>query len=51
LDAVLFVVREGKASQIDVEKTIEEVKADNLLGVIYIDARVFMKNSSYYYYE
>jgi len=51
LDATLFVVREGKASKSDVEKVIEEFKAHNLLGVVYNDARVFMKNSSYYYYE
>lgn len=51
LDATLFVVREGKANKSDVEKTIEEFKAHNLLGIVYNDARVFMKNSSYYYYE
>ncbi len=51
LDATLFVVREGKANQGDVENTIEEFKAHNLLGVVYNDARVFVKNSSYYYYE
>ncbi len=51
LDATLFVVREGKAGKSDVEKTIEEFKAHNLLGVVYNDARVFMKNPSYYYYE
>ncbi len=51
LDATLFVVREGKASKSDVEKTIEEFKSHNLLGVVYNDARVFTKNSRYYYYE
>jgi exopolysaccharide/PEP-CTERM locus tyrosine autokinase len=51
LDATLFVVREGKASKSDVEKSIEEFKAHNLLGVVYNDARIFMKSSSYYYYE
>jgi capsular exopolysaccharide synthesis family protein len=51
LDATLFVVREGKAGKSDVEKTIEEFKSHNLLGIVYNDARVFVKSSSYYYYE
>ena len=49
VDATLFVVREGKADKSDVEKTIEIFKDHNLLGVIYNDARVFMKSSNYYY--
>ena len=51
LDATLFVVREGKANREDVVKTIEEFKQHNLLGVVYNDARVFMKSSNYYYYD
>ena len=52
LDATLFVVREGKASKTDVIKTLEEFKNHNLLGVVYNDAHVFLKNSNdYYYYD
>ncbi len=51
LDATLFVVREGKANKEDVVKTIEEFKHHNLLGVVYNDARVFLKSSNYYYYD
>ncbi|MCF6266078.1 MAG: polysaccharide biosynthesis tyrosine autokinase [Desulfuromusa sp.] len=51
LDATLFVVREGKANKEDVVKTLEEFKGHNLLGVVYNDARIFLKNSSYYYYD
>jgi len=50
VDAVLFVVREGKANRQDVEKVIEEFKTHNLLGVIYNDAKRFMKKKGYYYY-
>ena len=52
LDATLFVVREGKANKEDVIKTLEEFKDHNLLGVVYNDAHVFLKNSNdYYYYD
>lgn len=52
LDATLFVVREGKANKEDVIKTLEEFKEHNLLGVVYNDAHVFLKNSNdYYYYD
>ena len=51
LDAVLFVVREGKAKKEDVVKTLEEFKQYNLLGVVYNDAHAFMKSSRYYYYD
>ena len=51
LDAILFVVREGKANKEDVVKAIEEFKGHNILGTVYNDARVFLKNSSYYYYD
>ncbi len=51
LDATLFVVREGKANKEDVVKTLEEFKGHNLLGVVYNDARIFLRNSSYYYYD
>ena len=50
LDATLFVVREGKASKADVIKTLEEFKDHNLLGVVYNDAHVFLKNTNEYYY-
>ena len=50
LDATLFVVREGQANKDDVIKTLEEFKDHNLLGVVYNDAHVFLKNSGKYYY-
>ena len=50
LDATLFVVREGQANKEDVIKTLEEFKDHNLLGVVYNDAHVFLKNSGKYYY-
>jgi Mrp family chromosome partitioning ATPase len=50
IDAVLFVVREGKAEREDVEKTLKELKTGNFLGVVYNDARSFIKKPSCYYY-
>lgn len=50
VDATLFVVREGKAKEEDIIKMLEEYKHHNLLGVVYNDARVLMKNQSYYGY-
>lgn len=50
VDAVLFVVREGKADIDDVKKTLKEFTSDALLGVIYNDARTFAKKPSCYYY-
>lgn len=50
VDATLFVVREGKAKQEDLLKTLEDFKDHNLLGVIYNDAHTLLKNQSYYYY-
>lgn len=50
IDAVLFVVREGRADRVDVEKTLKELKADTFLGVVYNDARSFIKKPNYCYY-
>lgn len=50
VDSTLFVVREGKAGRSDVQKTLEEFKEHNLLGVVYNDAHMFMKKQDYYYY-
>lgn len=50
VDSTLFVVREGKANRADIEKTLEEFKEHHLLGVVYNDARMFMKKQDYYYY-
>ena len=50
VDSVLFVVREGKANKADLMKTLEDMKAHNLLGVVYNDAYQFMKKQDYYYY-
>ncbi len=50
VDAILFVVREGKAELEDVKKTLKEFKPDALLGVIYNDAHSFAKKPSCYYY-
>jgi len=50
VDAILFVVREGKAKSEDVEKTLEDLKGHNLLGIVYNDAHVFLKSQGYDYY-
>lgn len=50
VDAILFVVREGKAKSEDVVKTLEDLKGHNLLGVVYNDAHVFLKSQGYDYY-
>lgn len=50
VDAVLFVVREGKADLEDVKKTLKEFQSEALLGVIYNDVRSFAKKPSCYYY-
>ncbi|WP_020676394.1 XrtA-associated tyrosine autokinase [Geopsychrobacter electrodiphilus] len=50
VDAILFVVREGKAELEDVKKTLKEFSSGNLLGVVYNDARSFVKKPSCYYY-
>ena len=50
VDASLFVVREGRANKDDLLKTLEEFKEHNLLGVVYNDAKMFMKKQDYYYY-
>ncbi len=50
VDSVLFVVREGKANKADLIKTLEDMRANNLLGVVYNDAYQFMKKKEYYYY-
>lgn len=50
VDSTLFVVREGKATKSDISKTLASFKKNNLLGVVYNDAHVFMKKQNYYYY-
>ncbi len=50
VDSTLFVVREGKAVKHTLFKTLEEFKAQNLLGVVYNDAHTFIKKQDYYYY-
>jgi len=50
LDGTLFVVREGRVDREDLQKTIEDFKGHNLLGVIYNDAHMFLKKHDYYYY-
>lgn len=50
VDATLFVVREGRADMEDVEKTLEEFKEHNLLGIVYNDAHSFLRRQAYYYY-
>lgn len=50
VDACLFVVREGKANKDDLLKTLEGFKEQNLLGIVYNDAHMFMKKQDYYYY-
>ena len=50
VDKTLFVVREGRAKKQDVITTIDEFKKNNLLGIVYNDARFYNKKQSYYYY-
>lgn len=50
VDSILFVVREGKANKMDIQKTLDDLKEHHLLGVVYNDAHTFMKKHSDYYY-
>lgn len=50
-DATLYVVREGKAKRQDILSTLAELKAHNLLGVIFNDAHSFNKKENMYYYH
>lgn len=50
VDSTLFVVREGKTIKEDLKKTLEDFKEHHLLGVVYNDAHMFLKNRNYYYY-
>jgi protein-tyrosine kinase len=50
VDAILFVVREGKANSEDVVKTLKDLEKHNLLGVVYNDSHMFLKSQSYDYY-
>jgi Mrp family chromosome partitioning ATPase len=50
VDATLFVVREGMAKEADVIKTLEKYRGKNLLGIVYNDAHMLLKNQSYYGY-
>lgn len=50
IDAILFVVREGRAKKQDVLSTLNELKGHNLLGIVYNDAKSYSKKQSYYYY-
>jgi len=50
VDALLFVVREGKARREDIQRTLEDFKAHKLLGVVFNDAKSLVKAQSYYYY-
>ena len=51
VDAVLFVVREGRSRQEDVAKALEEFKDHNLLGVVYNDFRSLNLLNDKGYYE
>ena len=51
VDAILFVVREGKAKSEDIIKTLEDLKGHNLLGIVYNDAHLFLKSQRYDYYN
>ncbi len=51
VDAILFVVREGKAKSEDIIKTLEDLKGHNLLGIVYNDAHLFLKSHRYDYYN
>lgn len=50
VDAVLFVVREGKVELDDVKKILKEFDSKDFLGVIYNDTKSFVKKPSCYYY-
>ena len=50
VDAILMVVREGKADKADLFKTLDDFKDRNLLGIVYNDAHQLLKKQDYYYY-
>jgi exopolysaccharide/PEP-CTERM locus tyrosine autokinase len=49
VDSTLFVVREGLANREIVQKTLDEFKEHNMLGVVYNDAQMFVNKQEYYY--
>ena len=51
VDGLLFVVREGRTRLNDVKKALQTLQGSNMLGVVYNDAQVSMKNKSHYYYS
>lgn len=50
VDAILFIVREGKARKIDIKRTLENFKSHEFLGVVFNDAKELGNKQSYYYY-
>lgn len=50
VDSTIFVVRECKAKAKDVEETINSLQGNNLLGVVYNDAKTNARKKHYYYY-
>ena len=50
VDSILFVVREGMAKSEDIEKTLDDLKEHNFLGIVYNDAHRFLKSQRYHYY-
>jgi exopolysaccharide/PEP-CTERM locus tyrosine autokinase len=51
VDGFVFVVREGRSRLNDVKKALQTLQGSNMLGVVYNDAKVSMKNKSHYYYS
>ena len=51
MDGFIFVVREGRTRLNDVKKALQTLQGSNMLGVLYNDAHVSMKNKSHYYYS
>jgi exopolysaccharide/PEP-CTERM locus tyrosine autokinase len=51
VDGFIFVVREGRTRLNDVKKALQTLQGSNMLGVVYNDALVSMKNKSHYYYS
>ncbi len=50
MDAVLFVIQEGKTSQKAAEDAITLMKGWNILGAVFNNVSQYIKNNTYHYY-
>jgi Mrp family chromosome partitioning ATPase len=47
VDRIILVVREGLAQQVEIQKTIDSIGKDKILGIVYNDQRGNILNKAY----